>query len=152
MRVIDFLLRGILAWIVGLFFYMIAMMMTTYDGFISMICQPIMGSVMTSIALFLAIIIGSPLFFNRLWKWWERNWWISFVLIFISFVLLCLSWYPFKITVIDPVNKTPVETFNVPMSLCGWMGMLFGIFYCPAFSIQWIVEMLRILAGTDKRK
>jgi type IV secretory pathway VirB2 component (pilin) len=151
MRLIEFILRGFLAWVVGLFFYMIAMMMTTYDGFISMICQPIMGSIMTSIALLLCIIIGSPLLFNRLWKFWEKIWWVSIVIIFISFLSLCLSWYPFKETVIDPINKTPVETFNVPMSLSGWMGMMFGIFYCPAFSIQWLVERLRELAGTDKK-
>ncbi|MBN2020020.1 MAG: hypothetical protein JW749_07335 [Sedimentisphaerales bacterium] len=127
-------------------------MMTTYDGMISMICQPIMGAIMTSVALALIIIIGSPLFINRVWRRWEKIWWFSLVLIFISFLLLFLSWYPFKETVIDPIDKISVQTFNAPISLCGWMGMMFGIFYCPAFSIQWLFRRFQKLVVDIKSK
>jgi hypothetical protein len=147
MKLIDFAFRVFLAWGIGLFFYMIAMAMTVYDGFVSMILQPIMGTLFTIIAIVLLLIVGIPFLFKKIWLWWNKLKWISIILFFVCVLLMILSWFPFKITVIDYETKNTVEIFQPVLALIGWLGAIFSILYCPFISSQQIVNKVKKIIG-----
>ena len=153
LKIISFMVRIFLAWIIGFFLYMIAMAMTVYDGFPSMIIQPIMGSIITGISIFLTIFIGSPLYIKRIWNWWEQFWWISVLLVVGGILFMFLSWSPFRITVIDYETNRPVETFHTTLVFFGWFGMLFGIIHCPLISIQYILKRFKgkVVSSNNKQ-
>jgi hypothetical protein len=64
----------ILALVVGVCYYMLAVAMTVYDGIPSMIFQPIMGAIFTGIAILLLLILGLPIrFIKRINMWWKAH-------------------------------------------------------------------------------
>jgi hypothetical protein len=126
------LIRFPLAMFAGVTAYMIAMMMTTYDGVLSMIVQPIMGVFLTAIALTLLIAVGSPLLFLRAWRVWRRLWAIPLIICFCGTVAMVLSCLPaFQIVVWNPDRGTFVESADPALAIGGWLAMLFGILYQP---------------------
>jgi len=148
MKYFDIAVRGFLAWSTGLFFYMIAMMMTVYDGVLSMIFQPIMGGIMTGIAMILIALLGLPLLIKKVWAWWDRFKWISIILISVGVLLMIMSWYPFKMTVIDFETQRSVESFQPALALAGWFSVMFGIFYCPFISVQPVATKMKAWIDT----
>ena len=72
------LFQVIPAGVVGVGYYVLAMAMTVYDGFISLLIQPVMGAFITLIAIVLLLIAGLPLrLIGWLNRWWRRHWWLS---------------------------------------------------------------------------
>lgn len=125
------LLRISLAFCVGLFFYMIAMAATVYDGTISMIIQPIVGSIVTSAALALVGGFGSPLLLPVVWKPWSRFWWISPVLFAIGLVAFCASFLPMlQVMRLDPESQRMLPSPHPVLMIGGWLAMIFSVLYC----------------------
>jgi hypothetical protein len=144
-------LRLLLAWIAGWIVYMIAMIMTVYDGFTSMILQPIMGAIFTSLGLFIVVIMGLPLLFPKVWKWWTKMWWISLIIIMLSIVAMFLSWLPEnRIMVYNPEISSEIESFHPALSLGGWFGMLFGMAWTPLLSIRNAINLIQKLSGRSR--
>jgi hypothetical protein len=83
-----------LAFILGLVIYMIAMAMTTYDGVVSLILQPIVGSILTGLALIVLLVVGSPLLIGAVWKHWRRAGWFVLGLTVVGIACLIASWHP----------------------------------------------------------
>jgi hypothetical protein len=69
-----------LAFLLGLVINMISMMMTRYDGCLSLLLQPVMGALVTGLSLIVVCIFGSPLLFRRVWERWRHLWGISILL------------------------------------------------------------------------
>jgi len=116
------------AFVVAWFYYMIAMMMTTYDGVLSMIFQPIMGAIFAGIAVTLCFILGLPIRFIRsLREAWRRLWWLPLFFGAVGFALMVISWLPpFRQTVHDYTMDRQVETFQPAMALSGWLLSVFA--------------------------
>lgn len=122
---------------------MVAMMMTTYNGFVSIILQPIMGGFLTAVAVILVAIVGSPLLFKKVWDWWMKFKWISIFLTFVGILLMVTSWMAFKMIVFDNVTQKSVETFQPVLAFSGWFIVIFGILWCPLISVQPIVKKIK---------
>lgn len=114
------------AFAVGWGYYMIAMMMTTYDGVFSMILQPIMGAVFAAVAVAVCFILGSPIRFVRsVRERWRSVWWLPFLLGAIGFVLMVMSWI-LRVTVHDLATDMDVQTFQPATALSGWLLSVFA--------------------------
>ncbi len=126
-----------LAFILGLVIYMIAMIMTTYGGFSSLILQPIMGAILTFLALFLLLIVGSPLLINAVWSRWRRAGWLVLGLTFVGIACLIASWHPaMRIKVLNPDTGTSIDSFQPVLAGIGWFPAMFGIAFCPAIGFR----------------
>src|SRR4051812_45217033 len=106
------LIRLPLAFALGLLLYMIAMMMTTYDGALSMILQPLMGALLTGLSLTVLCILGNPLLFRRVWERWRRLGWMPIVLTAAGVASVVVAWHPsLREKVLNPDTHAWVETF-----------------------------------------
>src|SRR3954464_15783057 len=92
-----------LAFILGLVIYLIAMMMTTYDGIASLILQPFMGAILTALALLALLVVGSPLLIEAVWKRWRRAGWFVLGVTMIGIACVIASWHPsLRVKVLNP--------------------------------------------------
>src|SRR5690606_20692285 len=116
-------------------YYMVAVAMTTYDGVLSLIFQPVVGAVITTIAIAFLTIIGLPIrCSHRLNDWWRRHWWIVFVSGASGFVMMWMSYLPpFAVVVYDAEFEQNVKTFHVALVTTGWLLSVFSAlhFYPP---------------------
>lgn len=126
------LIRLPLAFVVGLALYMVAMVLSVYDGVLSLILQPIMGSILTLIALFGLSVIGSPLLIRRNWAWWARNWWLSVALGGLGAIGFVMAWLPkFQVQVFDPDLQQMIPQPHPALGMGGWLAMVFAVLWCP---------------------
>jgi hypothetical protein len=103
------------AWI----YYMLAMFMTTYDGILSMLFQPIEGAIFAAIAVAVCLLLGLPIrLFSRLRQLWRSAWWLPLFFGAVGFVLMVMSWV-LRVTVHDPATDMDVQTFQPAMALTG---------------------------------
>ncbi|WP_432798270.1 hypothetical protein [Poriferisphaera sp. WC338] len=115
---------------------MIAMAMTVYDGFASLILQPIVGAIFSVIVTVFVLIVASPLLLPKIWPLWRRIWLIPLLLVPVSWLLMILSWYPYRITVYDDVLMTDVQSFQPELVITGYLLLLFAILYQPKIAIS----------------
>lgn len=137
------LVRLPLAFVTGLALYMIAMVLSVYDGLLSLLLQPIMGSVVTLIALFALVVIGSPLLFKRNWAWWARNWWLSIALAGLGVIAFVTAWIPsLQVAVFDPDLQQTINQPNPALGMGGWLAVVFAVLWCPKIGLfrskRWI--------------
>ena len=123
------------ALIIGVCYYMLAVVLTVYDGALSLIFQPIMGAILTAIAIAGLFVIGLPLrLIKRINTWWKLHWWIPFFIGTIAFMMMCMSWMPhFRVQVLDPDLQIEVDSFHPFLATGGWLLTLFAVlhFYPP---------------------
>jgi hypothetical protein len=147
--ILLFLFQILSALVAGIFFYMVAVVMTVYDGILSMVFQPIMGGIFSVIAIILLLIIGLPIRLNqKLNHWWRTHWWLSGLLGAIGFISMILSWIPpFQITVYDDILKQNAQSFNPILSISGWLLLLFALlhFYFPPICLTAIDSFVNLL-------
>jgi hypothetical protein len=117
----------VIAWI----YYMIAMIMTTYDGVLSMLFQPIMGAIFAFIAVLLCFIIGLPIrLIPKLRLLWCRFWWLPILLGLIGFILIAISWFPpLRETIRDEIRDIDVQTFHPTLATLGWFLSIFAVLH-----------------------
>ena len=79
----------IIAWVLGWLVYMIAMVLTVYDGIPSLMFQPIMAAIASALAVGVGLLAGlifrAPLFGNL----WHSSWIWAAMLAGVSILLLC---------------------------------------------------------------
>ncbi len=123
------------ALIVGVCYYMLAMAMTVYDGILSMMFQPIVGTILTLIAIAMMSLLGLPIRLMRpLNDWWRKHWWIVFVIGTIAFLMMYASWMPqFRTKILDPETDMEVASFHPVLAVGGWLLTIFAVlhFYPP---------------------
>ncbi|QQE10156.1 hypothetical protein JD969_11615 [Planctomycetota bacterium] len=116
--------------------YMIAMAMTVYDGLPSLILQPFVGAIFSFITVFGLFALGSPLLLPKIWSLWKKLWLPLFFIIPICWLLMVLSWFPYRITVYDHIFQMNVETFQPTLAITGYLLLLFAIIYQPKIAIS----------------
>ncbi len=125
----------IAALIVGVCYYMLAMAVTVYDGLLSLIFQPIVGTIITSVAIAVLLVLGLPIrFLSRLHQWWQEHWWFVFVLGTVAFGMMSASWHPqLRVQITHPDLGMPVDSFHPVLAIGGWMLTIFSVlhFYPP---------------------
>ncbi len=126
-----------LAFAVGWMIYMIAMAMTVYDGILSLVFQPIVGSVATVLGLLALCIIGSPLLITGVWKHWRRLGWLVLLLSVMGVACFIASWHPsLRVKVLDPETNMMEDSFHPVLSIGGWLLAMFGVLFCPAIGFR----------------
>ena len=111
---------------------MIAMVMTTYDGIMSFIFQPIVAVFLSGISVLAICVVGLPLMIPKLWMIWSRAWVVPTGIFTISLCLMYMSWLPqYREYVSDGDTGVQVPTFNTMMVLGGWFLLGFSIVWHP---------------------
>jgi hypothetical protein len=124
--------RSILTFIVCLTIYMIGMMITTYDGVLSLLLQFIVGSTITIISIGIIGALFLPLIFPVVWNYWKKMWFLPSFLTIVAIMLFYLSWMPqYRITVTDPDTNSLKQSFQPTMAVIGWFIMIFSILWNP---------------------
>jgi len=87
MRSVTVVAAWIIAWVV----YMIAMMMTVYDGLLSLIFQPVMAALTSTVFVGAALLVGLVFRIPFVGKVWAASWWWAASLAATSTLVLCLG-------------------------------------------------------------
>ena len=123
------------ALIVGVLYYMLAVILTIYDGILSLILQPIAGAFFSGLAIAFLLVLGLPIRLSKkLHAWWRVHWWIAPALLGLATLMIVASWLPLlRAQYIDPEWGTQEESFNQFLAPVGWLLTLFAIlhFYLP---------------------
>ena len=107
------LIRLPLAMILGTVAYMIAMVMTVYDGPLSLIFQPIIAIILAGIAAVVLLVLGSPLLHPRIWSALKHVWWLPAIIATLGVLAMIASWHPsLRVGVWDPELRMQVESFH----------------------------------------
>ena len=123
-------------------YYMVAMMMTTYDGFPSFFFQPFIGALFAAVAVLVCFLIGLPLrIIPGLRRSWQRFWFLPLFLGSIGFLLMVFSWLPpFREVVYDEDLRTQVKSFQPALALSGYLLSVFAALHFrfprPRFMIR----------------
>jgi MFS family permease len=126
-----------LAFMLGLAIYMIAMVMTTYDGITSLVLQPLMGSILTGLALAGLLVVGSPLLIGAVWERWRRAGWLVLGVTIIGVACLIAAWHPsLRAKVLNPDTGAMVDSFHPALAVGGWIAAMFGVAFCPALGCR----------------
>ena len=81
----------IAGWVLGWIVYMVAMVVTVYDGIISMILQPIMGAVITTLVVVGSLIVGLIFRVPPIGRAWRAAWFLAPALVVGSIILMCFG-------------------------------------------------------------
>jgi uncharacterized membrane protein YqgA involved in biofilm formation len=121
----------IAALLTGTFLYTIAVLMTLYDGPLSLILQPLIGVAFTAAAIAVLLVFGLPLRLSRrLNLFWRQSWWTSFITAIVAFGLMLASWMPqFRVQVYDPELEEKVQSFHPALAIVGWMLAIFVVLH-----------------------
>jgi hypothetical protein len=123
--VIKRLMRLIAGFILGWIIYMISMLLTTFDGVLSMIFQPFVGAFFSGVFVFMAFIVGLLLRIPFLHNSWSSLGWR---VLFITVASLLLMIFNVQIGLseinIDPETNMPVKMMMVvPAIVCYFMAI-----------------------------
>lgn len=132
------LLQVLAALLVGVFYYMLAVVLTMYDGFLTLIFQPIAGLLFSGVAIIVLLLVGLPIRLSKtINRWWRKHWWIPLALGISACVMMFLSLTPpFLEQVMDPELNEMVDCMNTDLGGGGWLLTIFAVlhFYPPIFT------------------
>ena len=125
------------AWILGWLVYMVAMVVTVYDGIISMIFQPIMGAVITTLAVVGSLIAGLVFRVPPIGRAWRAAWLLAPALAVSSIILMCMG-ARWGLTQAFPDPETGNQTVGLrsDIGITSFVVMIFAI-------TNWPVKPLR---------
>jgi hypothetical protein len=120
------------AFVVGWIVYMIAMMMTSYDGVLSMIFQPFMAAICSAIVVAVAVIVGLLLKVPSISRIWNATPLWAIALIVCSLLILCFGSYLGMVeTYTDPQTKLQFQGLHSAAALGGYFALVFAIANWP---------------------
>ena len=151
---VRFTIQASSALALGVIYYLLGMAAAVYEGFESIIGQPIVGLVLSSAAVALLFIVGLPIrLIPSLHRLWLRFWWFPILLGLIAIGCTVLSWQPaFQVTMTHPDLQMEVPCFNPALGYGGWLLAIFAAlhFYLPLpleRIADFITRILRRLFG-----
>jgi hypothetical protein len=135
------LVASFIAWAVGWVVYMIAMAMTVYDGFLSLIFQPFIAVFVSAIFVFMALIVGLVFRIPAVGRLWRASRWTAIVLIALSLSLMCFgSAMGMTQTFIHPDTGEPIVGLHSAVALSSYFFLLFAIANWPTIPTQRLSE------------
>jgi hypothetical protein len=127
-RALAILIALAVGWIV----YMIAMMMTVYDGLLSMIFQPIIAVICSSLTVGISLLIGLVFKIPVFGRWWRATPIPAALLVIVSLVILCFgSTLGLRHTFKHPEPQQPIEGLRPDAAMGSYFALLFGIANWP---------------------
>jgi len=117
-----------IAWIV----YMVAMVLTVYDGLLSLIFQPIMAVFCSAFVVGVAVAFGQLLRLPLLSRWWNATGAWALVLILGSLFLLCFGYHIGLVeTYTDPETGCSFQALHSGVALGSYFALIFAIANWP---------------------
>jgi hypothetical protein len=117
---------------VGWIVYMIAMMMTVYDGVLSMIFQPIMAVLCSGFFVGLALLVGLVLRIPFISRWWQASRLWAVALISGSLSILCFgSLLGITEVYTDHETGRQFTGLHSAAALSAYFAMIFGLANWP---------------------
>jgi hypothetical protein len=112
--------------VLGWLIYMVAMVLTVYDGALSLIFQPIMAALFSGVFVAAAFVVGLPLRLPKIRDVWSRfSWWA----LLISAAAICVLIFHEKLGLeVDGVDPETKEQMKMMSPLAGLLSYFFAIF------------------------
>jgi hypothetical protein len=122
----------LLAFVVGWVVYMIAMMMTVYDGILSMILQPFMAVLCSGLFVASALLVGLILKIPLISRWWRSSRLGALTLVLGSSFVLCFG-SALGITQVytDHENGRQFMGLHSAAALSGYFALIFALANWP---------------------
>jgi hypothetical protein len=114
------------AFCLGWIIYMIAMILTVYDGVLSMIFQPFMAALCSAVFVALALVVGLVLRIPILSRWWTSTPLWAAILAGASLLLLAFGYW-LGLTDVG-TNPETGEQFTMLHPLAALAGYFFALF------------------------
>lgn len=112
--------------VLGWLIYMVAMVLTVYDGGLSLIFQPIMAALFSGAFVVAALVVGLPLRAPKIREVWTSvGWWALLLSVAAIGVLIFHAKLGLEIDGIDPETK---EKMKMISPLAGILAYFFAIF------------------------
>ena len=127
-RVLAVLAAFAVGWVV----YMIAMVLTVYDGLLSLIFQPIMAALWSGLAVGLSLLAGLVLRVGPIARVWNgsRRWAVLIIAVSL-FVLIFGYFLGLTYVGIEPETEAAVVILHPAAALAGYFLLVFGIANWP---------------------
>lgn len=124
----------------GTFVYVVFAVMVYYDGIISLIGLPIIGTIFSTLCTLALLVLGLPLrFYKPLKNWWLCHPKFPIILFVISIVFLVVSWNS-SLTILVPNPEFPelpkIPSANPYFASIGYGLSLFSILHFFPLAIK----------------
>jgi len=127
-RVIAVVAALVLGWII----YMIGMVLTVYDGMLSLIFQPFMAALASGICVAVALLLGLLLRIPVLSRWWTAtSLWAALVAAASLFVLAFGYFIGLTYVGTNPETGSEVVTLHPAAAMGGYFFFLFAVANWP---------------------
>jgi hypothetical protein len=124
--------RIIFAWSAAWIVYMIAVILTVYDGGGSLLFQPICGAICASIAVIASFLLTPILWVRPIGRIWNSTWIFAAVLIVASALLLCFgSHLGLGLEYIDPETGENLIGLHPAVGIGSYCAMVFAVANWP---------------------
>lgn len=128
--------RGVaaaIAFVVGWAAYMIAMVLTVYDGCLSLLFQPIMAALWSSLTVAAALASGLILRLPGLRRWWRSSvLWAASIAGVSLFLLIFGYGLGLRSTFVDPESGVEFQTLQAGVAIGAYFALSFAIANWPA--------------------
>jgi hypothetical protein len=112
--------------------YMVAMVMTTYDGLLSLILQPFMGALASGLCTGLALLVGLLTRIRLIRRLWCASWVPAAVIVAASLLLMSLgSALGLVETYTNPDTGQSFKGLHYMVALTAYFAMIFAIANWP---------------------
>ncbi len=132
-EIAKILLRCGAGFAVGWVIYMVAMVLTVYDGGLSLIFQPIMAGIFSGVFVVGALLVGLPLRAPKIKEVWSHAGWWTLLLSFCAIgVMIFHAQLGLQTELVDPETKEKIKTMLPVAALICYFLSLFPIVNLPS--------------------
>ncbi len=122
----------LLALITGWIVYMIAMLMTVYDGFLSMIFQPIIAMICSLLTVGASLVVGFIFKIPLLGKLWKSTPVPAALMLVLSLIILCFgSSLGLSQSFVHPETNQQITGLHSDAALGSYVALIFAITNWP---------------------
>jgi hypothetical protein len=120
------------AWLVGWLVYMIGMVLTVYDGILSLIFQPIMAALVSGMCVGLCFMVGLVFKIPVVGKVWGASRFTAMTLATLSvFLMIFGSTFGFTQTFTDPESGAKIVGLHSGLAVACYWALLFSLVNFP---------------------
>ncbi len=132
-EIAKFLIKCGAGFAVGWVIYMVAMVLTVYDGGLSLIFQPIMAAICSGIFVAAALLLGLPLRAPKIRDVWAHVGWWPLILSFGAIgVMIFHAQLGLETELVNPETKDKVKTMLPLAALICYFMAIFPIVNLPS--------------------
>jgi len=126
------IVRIIVGFSLGWVSYMVAMVLTVYDGALSLIFQPIMAAVVSGLLVVAALVVGLPLRIPKVSDAWSScGWWPILLTVAAIGVLIFYRSLGLEVELVHPETKEKIRTIAPVAGFVCYFAAVFFVVNLP---------------------